>query len=75
MSTSVVLSKDARQLILQSIYFWFDNVRQEDTNEEDFLHMLRLQKRFEDLCPWINPRGGPPGQTGPNDGEDDEAAE
>lgn len=71
MSTDVRLSKDARQCILEAITYWIDNITQEETNKEDYLHMIRLQKRFLELCPWI----GPPGESGPNDGEEDECAE
>lgn len=54
MSQDVSLSKDARQLILMAITYWIDNIAQENTDKEDFLHMIRLQERFKQLCPWID---------------------
>jgi hypothetical protein len=52
MSTDVNLSKDDREMILIAIAFWLDEIAQEDTNKEDFLHMIRLKEKFLKLVPW-----------------------
>lgn len=52
MSIDVNLSKDDREVILIALNFWIDNVRQEDTDKDTYLTMLKLQKEFRKLTPW-----------------------
>jgi hypothetical protein len=53
MSTDVNLSKDDRQTILECLIYWIENIPQDETNKEDFLHAVKLRKKFKKLCPWI----------------------
>jgi len=53
MSRDVSLSKDDRQRIYECLTYCIDNIAQEDTNKEEYLHTLKLQKQFRQMCPWI----------------------
>ncbi len=53
MSTAVVLSKDDRQCIYHAVLYWLDNIAQEDTDQDEYLNMIRMRDKFKLLCPWI----------------------
>ena len=50
MSMNVSLSKDDRQRIYECLTYWINNIAQEDTNEEEYLHTFKLQKEFRQMC-------------------------
>jgi hypothetical protein len=47
MNPSIRLSESNRQDLMVAINFWFDNVRQEDTDESTWYEMLLLKIRLE----------------------------
>jgi hypothetical protein len=52
MSIDVNLSKDDRETILVALNYWIDNITQEETDRDQYLNALKLQKEFRKLTPW-----------------------
>lgn len=52
MSTDVNLSKDDRDRILDAIKYWLESHIQEESDDDMFRVMQKLEKKFILLTPW-----------------------